>query len=323
MMTLLGASKTAGVTLAGCTLLVLTIVGIAASNPPPRDSANTPQRIELAQAGPSASGSSSAQVVQPPLAGPPGGVPASGESRSAAPRTFTEDPLTGAGVSATPKPPASSPVSDEMKRWQTVDYKTRKVAEELIYVELDKDTTVEFIDTPLADIVHYLRDLHRFPIVLDTAALEAAGVDTDEPITLNLKGVSLRSVLRLMLRPLGLDYVIRDEVMQITTIEAAERILETRVYELRYLPMIEPEALAEIIQTTIRPESWSGNSVTTLGPDGSYEPPRANVAAIASGALVVTQSQRGHEAIVDLLEQLSHFSENPLYQRPPASPPPR
>jgi RNA polymerase sigma factor (sigma-70 family) len=331
MMTLLGASKTtAGVTLAGCALLVLTMVGIAASNPPP-GAANAPQRIELAQAGPSSSGSESAQVVQPPIAGPPAAAPDAGAadiSGIAPPGGIGGDPFSGGlgAASTTPRSTWSAQVvSDELKRWQATDYKTRQAAEERIYAELDKDTTVEFIETPLADIVHFLRDLHGFPIVLDTAALDAAGIGTDEPITLSLTGVSLRSMLRLMLRPLGLDYVIRDEVMQITSIEAAEGMLETRVYELRHLPTIEPETLVEIIQTTIRPESWSNlYSPVAAGPDGGASSSvRANIAAIASGALVVTQSQRGHEEIVDLLEQLSHFAENPLYRPAPVGAPPR
>ena len=44
----------------------------------------------------------------------------------------------------------------------------------------------------------------------------------------NLKGASLKSALRLMLGELGLTYVIQDEVLLITTKEAAEQKLETR-----------------------------------------------------------------------------------------------
>ena len=49
-------------------------------------------------------------------------------------------------------------------------------------------------------------------------------------MTKNLKGVSSKSALRLMLHELGLTYVIKDEVLLITTTEAAESKLSTRVY---------------------------------------------------------------------------------------------
>jgi len=49
-------------------------------------------------------------------------------------------------------------------------------------------------------------------------------------VTRNLSGVSLRSALRLMLKDLDLTYVIRDEVLLITTPEEANAKLVTKVY---------------------------------------------------------------------------------------------
>ena len=48
------------------------------------------------------------------------------------------------------------------------------------------------------------------------------GIGTDTPVTKNLKGITLRSALRLMLRELSLTYIIKDEVLLITTPEEAE-----------------------------------------------------------------------------------------------------
>ena len=45
-----------------------------------------------------------------------------------------------------------------------------------------------------------------------------------------MSGVSLRSVLRLMLEPLGLTYLIEDEDMTITTQVKADEKMSTRVY---------------------------------------------------------------------------------------------
>jgi hypothetical protein len=45
-----------------------------------------------------------------------------------------------------------------------------------------------------------------------------------------MKGITLRSALRLLLQPLGLTYIIEDEVMKITTQAKADEKTSTRVY---------------------------------------------------------------------------------------------
>ena len=82
----------------------------------------------------------------------------------------------------------------------------------------------------LADAVSYLENYHEIQIELDTKALEAIALTTETPVTKKLSGVTLRSALKLLLRDLGLTYVIKDEVLQITTPEEAENQLITKVY---------------------------------------------------------------------------------------------
>ena len=80
------------------------------------------------------------------------------------------------------------------------------------------------------DVIDYLKDLHGIEIQLDSKALEDAGIGTDTPVTRKLKGISLRSALRLMLGALDLTYIIKDEVLLITTTEEADTELVTKVY---------------------------------------------------------------------------------------------
>ncbi len=64
---------------------------------------------------------------------------------------------------------------------------------------------------------------HEIPIVLDAEKAGGSGRHHRQLVTMNLKGVSLRSALRLMLLgPLDLTYMVKDEVLQITTPEDAE-----------------------------------------------------------------------------------------------------
>ena len=108
--------------------------------------------------------------------------------------------------------------------------KVRGPAERKIEAALKSPTQLEFVDTPLSDVIDYLKDYHQIEIQLDKKAMEEAGTGSDTPVTKNLKGVSLKSALRLMLNDLSLTYVIKDEVLYITTKEAAENQLTTRVY---------------------------------------------------------------------------------------------
>ncbi|MEX2114740.1 MAG: hypothetical protein WD845_16225, partial [Pirellulales bacterium] len=52
------------------------------------------------------------------------------------------------------------------------------------------------------------------------------------PVTLEVDNVSLRTALRLLLRRLDLTYVVEDEVLLITTVDAASQRIVTTVYPL-------------------------------------------------------------------------------------------
>ena len=95
-------------------------------------------------------------------------------------------------------------------------------AEKKIAEALKRPTTIEFVETPLKDVVDYLKDLHHIEIQLDSAALKDAGIDESTQVTKNLKGVSLRSALKLLLDELKLKWVIHNEVLLITSPEKAE-----------------------------------------------------------------------------------------------------
>ena len=115
-------------------------------------------------------------------------------------------------------------------KWSSVDLANPKPAEKKIRDALKSPTQLEFAETPLQDVIDYLKDYHQIEIQLDTRAISDAGVASDTPITKNLKGISLRSALRLLLKDHSLTYMIQDEVLLITTPEVAENNLVTKVY---------------------------------------------------------------------------------------------
>jgi hypothetical protein len=308
MIALVSTSKTVAAVVAGCTLLVLSLAGIAGLTAGQPQEAGSAQRIQIGAEPAGAPADARLQAVAQAASSngsdPAGGIGAPGSGEIGAPG--------GRGIVGIGAVPA------EMQKYAVLDYKSRSPGEEKIVAALEEHTTIEFIETPLIDAVEFLKDLHGVPILFDVAALDGVGVGTDTPVTITVSGVSFRSALALLLRPLGLDYVIRDEVLQITTIAVAERVMETHVYELRHIPKLPAEKVAEVIRAVIRPTTWDEHlspEATFGGTDSAAveSPSRATVVAL-EGALVVTQSQRAHAEIVELIRQLDNFSTNPLYK---------
>jgi tetratricopeptide (TPR) repeat protein len=175
-----------------------------------------------------------------------------------------------------------------------------------IEAELREPTQLEFVETPLTDVIDYLKERHKIEIQLDRRALSDVGIGTDTPVTRNLQGVSLKSALRLMLRELELTYIIKDGVVLITTPERAESELETRIYPVGDLVLpsgstdgsqADFDSLIDLITSTIKPTSWD-----EVGGPGSIKPFATNM------TVTLSQTQEVHEEIEALLERLRQVS---------------
>jgi hypothetical protein len=65
---------------------------------------------------------------------------------------------------------------------------------------LDEDTTLEFVDTPLKDVLAFLADQHDVKFESAPEILKGPGkIDPNTPVTRNLKQISLRSALHMLL----------------------------------------------------------------------------------------------------------------------------
>ena len=73
-------------------------------------------------------------------------------------------------------------------------------------------------DRPLREVIDSLSQLTGVNIHLDSRGLNQEGVTSDTPVTFNLnREIQLKSALNLILEPLHLSYVIKDEVLKITS----------------------------------------------------------------------------------------------------------
>ena len=86
------------------------------------------------------------------------------------------------------------------------------VGDEQILSALDDPTDFDFVETPLKDVITAISIRHNnIPIVLDLKAITDAGGSANTPITFQLKGISLKSAMRHMLREHELDFVIDND----------------------------------------------------------------------------------------------------------------
>ena len=97
-------------------------------------------------------------------------------------------------------------------------------ANERLRQALDQPMTLHFPDeTPLEDLLKFVRstargpDGHPIPIYLDPLGLQGADKTYVSPIAIDLENARLGTGLRLALRQLGLDYMLKDGVLVITS----------------------------------------------------------------------------------------------------------
>jgi type II secretory pathway component GspD/PulD (secretin) len=157
---------------------------------------------------------------------------------------------------------------------------------------LNQPLHLNFRQTPLREAVFYVQQALNIPIVLNQKRLEEAGIDVDKPVTLNAPEGPARLMLELVLEPLKLTYLIREEVLQITTPEDSESQLITRIYDVRPLlaTTFNYDSLPKLIEDTIEQSSWA-----TVGGPGSTH--------IFQDLLIVGQTEQVHRQLEQWLDR--------------------
>jgi general secretion pathway protein D len=112
------------------------------------------------------------------------------------------------------------------------DVNARRSERELdIEHRLETPVRLHYQNTPLSQVVDELSQLAGINIHLDPRGLGQEGIESDTQVTINLNSdISLKSALRLVLAPLHLSYVIKDEVLQITSEQISKGELVRRTY---------------------------------------------------------------------------------------------
>lgn len=188
--------------------------------------------------------------------------------------------------------------------------------EDRIEAALQQQVSFNFPEEPLKQVIETLKDKAGLPMVLATKKLEEAAINLDTPVTVSLQNVTLESFLHNFLGELGLTFIVKNEVIQITTPEDAGSQLITRIYPVldlvaRRTPVYDPnavvtsrtaggrmgvadyESLMNVITSTIDPDAWDDVG----GPGSIAEFDNA-------GVLIISQTREVHQKIGPLLNSL-------------------
>lgn len=208
--------------------------------------------------------------------------------------------LGATGGAAEPAPAAAKPADKAVADLSAgIPAGGSSAADERIRKALAEPTDLEFVETPLSDVIDSLQKKHGINIQLDVKALDDSGTGTDTPVTRHIKCISLGAGLRLLLRSMDLNYCIRDEVLLITTKEGGEAELRLRLYPVHDLLdpsrqhnlLLNPAAdLIATITNSVASTTWD-----EVGGPGSI------VYLPAAQSLVISQTAEVHEQIRDLL----------------------
>lgn len=167
-------------------------------------------------------------------------------------------------------------------------------SEERILAAFEQPTELSFHETPLQAAVDFLNDKHAIEIQIDVKALADGGMKADTPVNCGVRGVSLRSALRLLLSRIDLTFCVQDEVLFITTKEVADATVVTRTYPVADLtPGDRYDGLIDAITKNVAPQTWD-----EVGGPGSLSPVKA------SKSLVVSQTQDVQDKVLQLLRSL-------------------
>jgi general secretion pathway protein D len=116
---------------------------------------------------------------------------------------------------------------------QQIDGRQRRSAGDIeIEQKLTTPVSLKFKQAPLGQVLDYLQKVTQVNMHVDQGGLQAEGVNTEQPITIDLsRDIQLKSALALILEPLHLAYVVKNEVLEITSEDKRHGQLETRSYQ--------------------------------------------------------------------------------------------
>jgi hypothetical protein len=168
-------------------------------------------------------------------------------------------------------------------------------SEQEIDRQLEKPVTLNFDrPRPLGQVLQLLQTQTGIEFFIDHSALREVDVTIETPISIQLlTEFKLKSVLALILNPLDLTYIVKNELLCITSISKAKEMYLKKTYNVADLVGDNPKPLIDLIEAVVSPESWNEGGEVNSGEDGK---------------LIVVQKPGVHTEIDELLQKLREMN---------------
>ncbi len=158
-------------------------------------------------------------------------------------------------------------LKDQREKYSGSAKRPRSEREIDIEKKLRTPVSMQFTNAPLSKVLDYLAKLAEVNLHLDPKGLSEEGVTTDTPVTINLGSeIMLKSALHLILDPLHLSYVIKDEVLNVTSEQARDGEVHTVVYNVADLVIPIPN----FVPTSMGLDAAYGRAMGGVGFNGGF-----------------------------------------------------
>ncbi len=180
---------------------------------------------------------------------------------------------------------------------------------------LNSKVTFEFQQKPLNEIVALIRKEHGINVQINKLALEEIGYPEDHELSINVKNISMRSALNILLTRMDMAYQVKNGILFLTSAESAEEDLVTKIY--RVTDLISPnrtdvvvksksysrtEELIEVIMSDIEPDTWED-----YGGPSSIRKLSGNKEEL----YIVSSTSKVHNRVDQFLKQLRKIKATP------------
>jgi len=165
--------------------------------------------------------------------------------------------------------------------------------------------SVDFENMPLSQVIDRLREISGANFDVDWKAISDAGIDKNEPVTLQLHEVRLRTVLSLSLADAAgggvLTFYVDDDVIEITTLAKADLVMVTAVFYVEDLindsMPFDPTLNVNIAGSQVQGGSGGGSG----GGGGSSSILSSGSSSSAGGA--AANHQKAVDSLIKLIER--------------------
>jgi general secretion pathway protein D len=122
-------------------------------------------------------------------------------------------------------------LSKRRSKYGQADSRERTESELQIEKSLGEKVSLHFHDVALTEVIRHIATVHGINIAMQTRAIETEGLTADQPVSIDVDGITLRSALNLLLDQAGgLVYTIENETLMISNRLEQETKLVTLTY---------------------------------------------------------------------------------------------